>query len=434
LNKDVIVVGAGIAGIVASYLEVKKGNKVKLIDASKNAGGLLKSTFNGSRYFDYGTHVYSKTGIAALDEFLISSLSSENCIIEDTMINANFFHGKMSNISGHVNTSFLSKREYNLGCVDFINSSDNNKDNLEDYLISRFGATFYKLIFKDVVAKYMGIEAKELSPLVGSYFDMNRVLAFDDSAVKRLTKIGSYNDKLGHMVKEKGTQTFYPKEGGAGYVIDILMKKLDDLGVEFLPLSKIDNVIEVNGKVRGININGQNIKLDNLIWTLPHSFLTRLTKLELNSYNFPPVFRGVGLYDYTFNLPILSPAKYINIYDTSLKSGRITLYQNLTNSDNYSCTVESLFDTNSDIVSTDYILKELKEIGLVSDSNDCTYNESRYIQSGFPILTNEFAKNQKKLSNNCENYFKNVLFIGRSAGDSFLMNDVLKDVYNKVVN
>ena len=45
----------------------------------------LSSDADGA-YFDYGTHVYSKTGIAALDEFLISSLSSENCIIEDTMI------------------------------------------------------------------------------------------------------------------------------------------------------------------------------------------------------------------------------------------------------------------------------------------------------------------------------------------------------------
>lgn len=291
MSKEIIIVGAGIAGIVASYLEAKQGNKVKLIEASPNAGGLLKSDFNGSNYFDYGTHVLSSTGIDELDEFLISDLSSQNCIIEDTMSNANFFRGKMSNVSGHVNTSFLSKKEYSCGCLDFINTFDSNNDTLESHLISSFGLTFYQLIFKEVVIKYMGTEAKELSPLIGSFFDMNRILAFNNPAVKRLTKIGYFNDKLGHLVKEKGTQTFYPREGGMGYVIDILMKKLDDIGVEFLPSSKIDNVMEVNGKVSGITINGQYIKLDKLIWTLPHSFLTRLTQSELNFHSLPPMFR-----------------------------------------------------------------------------------------------------------------------------------------------
>jgi len=36
-----MIVGAGIAGIIAAYFEHKKGNDVFLIDSDKRVGGLL---------------------------------------------------------------------------------------------------------------------------------------------------------------------------------------------------------------------------------------------------------------------------------------------------------------------------------------------------------------------------------------------------------
>ena len=40
-NKNVSVVGAGIAGIIAAYFEAKNGNNVTLIESDARAGGLL---------------------------------------------------------------------------------------------------------------------------------------------------------------------------------------------------------------------------------------------------------------------------------------------------------------------------------------------------------------------------------------------------------
>ena len=50
--KNVSVVGAGIAGIIAAYFEVRKGHNVTLIDSDARAGGLLKSDFLNGKYFD----------------------------------------------------------------------------------------------------------------------------------------------------------------------------------------------------------------------------------------------------------------------------------------------------------------------------------------------------------------------------------------------
>jgi protoporphyrinogen oxidase len=59
LSEKVVIVGSGIAGITAAYLEAKKGNWVTLIESDNRVGGLLKSDFFNDRYFDYGTHLMS---------------------------------------------------------------------------------------------------------------------------------------------------------------------------------------------------------------------------------------------------------------------------------------------------------------------------------------------------------------------------------------
>ena len=80
-TNHVAVVGSGVAGLVASYFEAKKGNKVTLIELDSREGGLLKSDQIENRYFDYGTHIIAETGVLELDDFLFSDLNSDNCVI-----------------------------------------------------------------------------------------------------------------------------------------------------------------------------------------------------------------------------------------------------------------------------------------------------------------------------------------------------------------
>ena len=61
-----VVVGSGVAGIVASYFEAMKGNRVILIESDDRPGGLLKSDFSNNCYFDYGIHVYAEQTYAII--------------------------------------------------------------------------------------------------------------------------------------------------------------------------------------------------------------------------------------------------------------------------------------------------------------------------------------------------------------------------------
>ena len=430
-----VIVGAGIAGIVAAFFELQKGKKIQLIEIDSTAGGLLKSVCKNGHYFDYGTHVYVETGISELDSFLFSHLTEYNCNTLKVLANANFFRGTMNEKSGYVDASVLPRKIFNQGCIELLSTvEDIHADNLSDYFKQKFGESFYRNIFEGVANKYFGISTQELSVAANVHFDMARILAFDRTVTERLRKIECYSPILGDHVRREGKNKYYPKDGGAGALISQLMEKLDRLNVGFMPSTKITEIRENEGTVSEVVTNYGPISANKLIWTLPTNVLMRLIRGGTLMNSSPPIFRSVGLFDFVFRKPINSNAAYINVYDTNLISGRITVYQNLTNSGKFNCTVEVLTDQGVDLSTMVHeVLNEMIIMGLIDSHDSCVFSQFRSVSSGFPVLTMESVRADHKSKSYCDDYFKNVLFLGRSP-NKFFMSDILVDAYEKISN
>ncbi len=431
-NKNVCVVGAGIAGIIAAYFEALKGHNVTLIEADARAGGLLKSDLTSGGYFDYGTHILSETGEEELDNLIFSGLTSSNCFIESKIRVGNYFNNRMNYKSCHVDASSIASDLFNKGCIELLRTDHlSGEDNLELFMSNKFGQTFYETIFKPVVMKYIGTHPKELAVQSGWFFDMSRVLAFDDNITQSLDKLEVYASKLAHHTRVDGVLKYYPKAGGMGSIIDSLMLKLGEQNVDVKLGYRTTKISHDNGKISSLVANGENIEVDKLIWTLPSSLLAFLANIGMKVS--PPLFRKTGLYDFTFSAPLNSLATYINVYDVNFKAGRITLYQNLGDADNFSCTVEVLADDNVALETlTQEILGELTAMDIVSEENDCIFSQFRPIPNGFPILTNKFVEEQEQVNSYCEDFFQNVSFVGRASSEVFFMKDVLIDTFRKV--
>ena len=265
-------------------------------------------------------------------------------------------------------------------------------------------------------------------------FEITRILAFDDVTTKRLAKINLYNAKLGFHIKgEASHNNYYPKHGGVGYQIQKLMYRLDQRSIEFRPSAIMTKIQEKQGKVYEVVTKGGEIKTDRLIWTLPNSLLIRLIGIEKMQTG-PPVFRNTGLFDFVFDKALDSNLMYINVYDTNLLSGRVTLYQNMTQSEVYSCTVEVLADHGVDLKSKiSLVLDELVKMELIDTADSCLFQQFRPVGAGFPVLTTDTVENYNRLSKYCNDYFKNIVFLGRTPS-TFFLSDVLVDAYNKIVN
>jgi len=428
-TTTVAVVGAGIAGITAAYFEARKGHKVYLIELSPRAGGLLKSDSHEFGTFDYGTHVAGDCGLPELDDFLYGGMTEDDYLFFNPGDSGNYYGGILSEISPFVNTSVLPEHKSIRASLELLKSKANREaNNLEEMMIARFGKLFYTEVLGEVVLKFMGKDPRELAKDAIYFFDMNRVLAFDAETTDRLKQIDNYDDALGYHYPAPGARKIYPRKGGIGAWIDFLMEKLQKVGVEYLPATKITSVLEQDGQVEELVLGNKTMAIDKLLWSIPPAFLAALID---PASSFPrPRFRKTGLYDFAFDKPLESKCFYINVYDPQLHSARVTLYQNLAQEGaHYGCTVEVLAGDGFDFESrTDLVLEELKTMGLIKDSHSCVYKGYRSIRAGFPVPEIQFLEESGRLARMLDNQLKNVAFIGRGGG-RFFMKDILKHTY-----
>ena len=429
-KEKVIVVGAGVAGIAAANFEAGKGNNVTLLEMDNRPGGLLKSDYNGKTYFDYGTHIIPETVNPEVNEFLFGDLSEKDYLISKRISAGNYYNDTLNQKSCYVDTKCLPASLYDKACHELLKSKNEQGVDLQQYFKSRYGNIIYQNIFKDVILKYMGECPSKLDAKTGYFFDMSRVLAFDQEVVDNLNKLPSFNNILGHHERVEGVRKYYPRRGGVGELINHLIEKITLAGVDIKTGIKIDKINYNQQQVLSVNAGDQKLSCDRLIWSVPLIFLASLAGIVRKSVR--PLFRNTILYDFSFDQPLNTDCCFINVYEPTLYSGRITIYQNLEAEDKagYSCTVEVLAD---DTPNVDIILLELRRMKLVDDSYQCLYANMRAVKNGFPILTSEFTTTSTENNQYYRQHFNNVIFIGKASDDAFFMTDVLTDAYEKIM-
>ncbi len=430
-KEKVIVVGAGIAGIAASYFEAIKGNEVQLIETDSVPGGLLKSDFNGKTYFDYGTHILPEVQVEEIDKFLFGDLTDEDYLKTKLISAGNFYNNRLNEKSCYVDISELSDELYKNSCLELLESDDSKRENLSDFFIHRYGKTIYEYIFKEVIIKYMGEDPQNLDYSIGYFFDMSRVLAFDQKIVDNLNQLDLYNKILGHHKRTEGVMKYYPKVGGVGALINHLVEKISKVGVHVMTGTTIKD-LEVNNKnISKLITDNGCYECDRCIWSVPLIFLANLAKIQRKSIR--PIFRKTMLYDFSFNKPLNTDCCFINVYEPSMQSGRITVYQNLGAKDEsgFSCTVEVLSD---EVPTDEEILNELMKMNLIDGQATCCFKQTREVKNGFPVLTTDYVQSSKENNHYYRDQFENVMFIGKASEDAFFMTDVLRDAYMKIIS
>jgi len=213
-----------------------------------------------------------------------------------------------------------------------------------------------------------------------------------------------------------------------GYWVDFLMRKLEEVGVIYLLNTNIEEISCSADRVDHMDIDGKILQTDQLTWSIPPGLFFRLASY---SASFPlPKFRKTAVYDFAFLKPLNSECYYINVYDASRLSGRITLYPNLTSdSDYYRCTVEVLGADDFDFENaTGNILDELRSMGVVNQDNPCAYQLMRTVNNGFPLPELSYTSQTVAESAALNAAFDNVTFIGRAPG-RFFISDVLTHTY-----
>ena len=164
---DVIVIGAGPAGLTATYELSKNNKKVLLIEKKSNVGGLAETKIFGDYRYDIGPHRFftknkeiNKLFMEILGEDAVAVNRKTRILFKGkyfdyplTPINALFGLGIFESIT--VGFSYIYARLKSRLKI-------SNIENFEDWVIDRFGKKLFSNFFKNYTEKVWGIDCKDI--------------------------------------------------------------------------------------------------------------------------------------------------------------------------------------------------------------------------------------------------------------------------------
>lgn len=433
-----IVVGGGIAGLLAARLLVRQHDRVVLVERDRACGGLLGSiTDEAGLAFDLGAHVLSETGVPEIDGLLYGGLEEPHWRAFHVLRAGNWFGGRMYPHSPFPDARVLDAETLRQGLDELRHAATHRSlpppRHLGEAMQQRFGATLATTVVAPVVRKQLGTGLEELHP--DTPFAIRRIVCADAEESRRLKQEPCLSEPLAFASYEEGVGSirhYYPRHGGIGQWADSFAAGLRRDGVEIACGITVTSLTHAAGRVSTVCLSdGRNLDCDQLAWTLPAALLLRAANIPFEGR--PPPIRSVGLFHLVFDKPFLDSNYHITCYDEDLHSFRITLYPNLRGEPRlgpFNCTVEALGSNGADFTGLlPLIVRELRLMGVVPHDAQLRSSFLSIIPNGFPATTHDFMAVNARQATLAEQHLRNAALLGRARCPPFFTTDVLIEVH-----
>lgn len=432
-----VVVGAGLPGITLSLALAKNGCDVVLIDAAPEIGGLLRSYEIDGFIFDFGTHFASRTGVDDIDELLFGGVESD-WVNVPVLRAGNFWNGILNSASESPNLNTLGKEGHNQCLAEMLQSAGWHKtrkpNNAQEYLLAKYGPHLVAKFFDPVFKKFTGLSSEKLHYEANMLFGLKRFAVLDAQATTELKYSDRYDAIFAFHHREHFSNhrvSLYPRIGGMGKWIEQLEDKLRISGVRVLTDAKIDYIKIAKGAVTGLVVDGAEIELDSLTWSVAPDQFCKMVGIELATTK--PLNRITVLVGMEFDQTFLTDCHFVTIFDTEFAAFRITFYSNFRthSAGRYGATVEFLVDPDG-VSNTDWALlaeSEMRKMGVVGATTKVISRHERVVRNGFPIQSNDNTDSTAAQVEKIREY-SNVNVIGRASGDGWFLEDLIKKAYS----
>jgi protoporphyrinogen oxidase len=167
-GRNVVIIGAGPAGLTAAYEIMKKGDAhtVTILESDAIVGGISRTEQRDGWRFDIGGHRFF-TKVTQVDELWWEILGAENFLVRPRQSRI-FYRGKLIDYPLVPMNALRS-----LGLIEAIRCGlsyiwvrvrpPKNQDTLEGYVAARFGWRLYGHFFKAYNEKVWGVPASQIS-------------------------------------------------------------------------------------------------------------------------------------------------------------------------------------------------------------------------------------------------------------------------------
>lgn len=369
MQKIAIIIGAGPAGLTAAYKLLKETDIKPIIYEESNVIGGISQTFEykgnrmdigGHRFFtkndlvmDVWKELMKPQGAPALDEKLLNENKQyegkadpekeDDVFLTRRRVSRIYYLGKFFDYPismkprTFLNMGFFRTMSAGFG---YIHSCifKKKEDSLENFYINRFGKPLYNMFFKDYTTKVWGRSPKEISPDWGA--QRVKGLSLMKTFISALTK--PFRKKSSKVETSLIEEFYYPKKG-PGQLYSKMADEIIKMGGEIHFNSKVDNVHLNGNSIDYIEVNGNIVKGDYYISSMPIKDLMNsmndVDKSLLDIANNLPYrdFITVGLLLDKLKIKNKTKMKTVNnivpdcwiyIQDNSVKLGRLQIFNN----------------------------------------------------------------------------------------------------------
>ena len=322
-SPDVLVLGAGPAGLTAAYVLAREGKRVTVLERDDVVGGLSRTEVRDGWRFDLGGHrFYTKSPEV---ELLWHEILGEELLLRPRLSRI-YFDGRF--IDYPLSAGELVRK---LGPAELARAIGSYaaarlrpagpQVTLEQWVTRRFGRRLYETFFRSYTEKVWGVPCSELRA------------DWAAQRIKELSFMSAARSALRPAAETDATslirQFHYPRQG-PGQMWEAMAARIEELGGEVLLGKPVERITVDGGRVTAVLAGGNEYVAPQVISSLPLSVTPQLADAAPQH-----VVRAAGALRHRDFLTValavdgadLFPDNWVYIHDPRVKVARIQNYR-----------------------------------------------------------------------------------------------------------
>ncbi|MFT4977225.1 MAG: protoporphyrinogen oxidase [Myxococcota bacterium] len=413
-NNPVVIVGAGVTGLVTAHLLSEAGANVVVIECLDQVGGLARSmSYNDGEFiFDCGPHRFDTTNpnVAA---YIDRVLENSTFFPRKSEV---YFKGKY--YSWPIKPQNLVQLPPSLAARAFVDLAVNGfkkygEDNFQNYILRQYGPTLYQHFFEGYSMKFLGLHPRDTHS-DWAKVGINRAIIDDNAQMQNLYQLL----KSTFMQVNKKSQSFlYPRKG-MQEAWDSVADKFQANGGRLI-LGQGARMEGKNGRVTAVYAGEERFEPSTVIWTAPITLACKQLELPV------PDLRYLGLLLYNVMVAEDCPRDYQWCYygARELLINRVSIPRYFSEgtaprgTTGYCCEVTCMKgDTrwHHGERLTDWVVDDLVKVGLIRDRSKVIDVRVERLPNSYPIYHRDYP-GQLDQARTGLNQFSNLHLAGRTG-------------------
>ncbi|MDR1305650.1 MAG: FAD-dependent oxidoreductase [Verrucomicrobiales bacterium] len=414
---NVVIIGAGPAGLTAAYALAKRGVTVSVLEATGAVGGMARTIPLWGQRVDLGPHRFFSADprvnklwleIAGADYDMVSRLTRilyKNRLFHYPLKPANALRNLGPLEAARCLASYLLQQFRQTPAAD----ADIADASFEQWVTRRFGRRLYEIFFKTYSEKLWGIPGDRLD----ADFAAQRIKKFSLGVALKTALLGA-----GGQHQTLVDLFAYPR-GGSGAIYEQMAARISASGGRLRLNTPARRVLTRAGRATAVElVTGETVSADHIISTMP------LTDLVARLEPAPvPVLSACARLKYRNTILVflqldadrLFPDNWLYVHAADLRCGRITNFRNwsptLTGAERatilaleYWCNDADAFWRLPDAALTALATDEIKRSGLLPRGLAITAGHVERLHRSYPV----YERGYKQPLTVVANYLKTI--------------------------